>query len=123
MTYFHINLDPRGKEKRKKHVFSANSYTCDYYGDFLFGFFFVSLLFFFFWSGLFKGTCSPPLREKPPGLGFRPAGAPLLGGVGVGFHLLLIVYRLGFFFLSGSSKTIFQAWTQEIPLEIKPPPP
>lgn len=45
MTYFHINLDPRGKKKS----FAANSYTRDYIGFLFFDFFFFVLL-----SGLSK---------------------------------------------------------------------
>lgn len=93
MTYFHINLDPRGKKKS----FAANSYTRDYIGFCFFGFFcFVSLnlLGSFFLSGLSKTRLQGGMWEitlqleaqRVPPLGFRfrlcrPAESPLRGGL------------------------------------------
>lgn len=88
MTYFHINLDPRGKKKS----FAANSYTRDYIGFF---FFFESFLgSFFFSERAFKDTSSGRnvgdhsairgQRVPPLGFGFRlcrPAESPLRGGL------------------------------------------
>lgn len=99
MTYFHINLDPRGKKKS----FAANSYTRDYIGVL---FCFVSFCFFFFFSlnllgsvfffseRAFKDTSSGRNvgdhsairgpRVPPLGFGFRlcrPAESPLRGGL------------------------------------------
>lgn len=63
MTYFHINLDPRGKKKS----FAANSYTRDYIGFFfplvclgfsLFVFVFVCFFIHFFPERAFKDTSS-----------------------------------------------------------------
>lgn len=56
MTYFHINLDPRGKKKS----FAANSYTRDYNGFILFVFLFSLNLFGFYFSSerAFKDTSS-----------------------------------------------------------------
>lgn len=93
MTYFHINLDPRGKKKS----FAANSYTRGYIG-----FLFVCLFLWIFWvcfcfvfssewafkdasSGRNVGRHSAIRgpRVPPPGFGFRlcrPAESPLRGG-------------------------------------------
>lgn len=96
MTYFHINLDPRGKKKS----FAANSYTRDYIGGF-FCFFFCSVclnllgsFYFIFSERAFKDTSSGRSvgdhsairgqRVPPLGFGFRlcrPAESPLRGGL------------------------------------------
>lgn len=100
MTYFHINLDPRGKKKS----FAANSYTRDYIGGF---FFFFSSLYFFesfgfsFLSGAFKDTSSGrnvgdhSAIRGPRGCHLWASGSGYVGRLnhllGVGFHLLLPV--------------------------------
>lgn len=95
MTYFHINLDPRGKKKS----FAANSYTRDYIGFF---FFFESFLgsFFFFLSGLSKtrlqgGTWAITLQLEARGCHLWASGSGYVGQLnhllGVGFRLLLPV--------------------------------
>lgn len=90
MTYFHINLDPRGKKKS----FAANSYTRDYIG-FVFLFVCTFLWFFLFsLSGLSKtrlqgGAWEITLQLEAPGChlwasGFRlrrPADSPRRGGL------------------------------------------
>lgn len=95
MTYFHINLDPRGKKKS----FAANSYTRDYI-RFVRLFLWVIFVFLFFSERAFKDKSSGRImgdhsafrgpRVPPPGYGFRlrrPADSPLR----VGFRLLLPV--------------------------------
>lgn len=97
MTYFHINLDPRGKKKS----FAANSYTRDYIGVcfFFYSVVFFSLNFFFFFffflSGLSKtrlqggnvGDHSAIRCPKGATSGLRvqairrPAETPLRGGL------------------------------------------
>lgn len=96
MTYFHINLDPRGKKKS----FAANSYTRDYIGFLLLlflwifwvPFFVLFCLFCFFLSGLSKtrlqggawGEITLQFLRGPLGFRFRlrrPAESPLRGGL------------------------------------------
>lgn len=97
MTYFHINLDPRGKKKS----FAANSYTRDYIGDFFFFFFgsFESFGFFFL-SGLSKTRLQGGMREitlqlEARGCHLWASGSGYVGQLnhllGVGFRLLLLV--------------------------------
>lgn len=85
MTYFHINLDPRGKKKS----FAANSYTRDYIG-FLFVLFlsifwvFCFVLFCFFLSGLSKtrlqgGTWDVTLQLEARGLHLWASGSGCIG--------------------------------------------
>lgn len=91
MTYFHINLDPRGKKKS----FAANSYTRDYtevFFFFLFFFFFnsLNLLGSFFLSGLSKtrlqgGTWEITLQLEARGCHLWASGS---GYVGQMNHLL-----------------------------------
>lgn len=99
MTYFHINLDPRGKKKS----FAASSYTRDYIR-----FVFCLFLCLFLWISFVSFFSERALKDKssgrnmgdhsairgprvpPPGYGFRlrkPAESPLR----VGFRLLLPV--------------------------------
>lgn len=97
MTYFHINLDPRGKKKS----FAANSYTRDYIG-----FPFVSLtplssfLSFFFRVGFSKkrlqgGAWEMTLQLVALGCYHWASGSGFVGQLnhllGVGFRLLLPV--------------------------------
>lgn len=100
MTYFHINLDPRGKKKS----FAANSYTRDYIGV-CFCFCFVSFesfgfFFFFFLSGLSKtrlqgGTWEITLQLEARGCHLWASGSGYVDQLnhllGVGFRLLLLV--------------------------------
>lgn len=89
MTYFHINLDPRGKKKMFCRQFL---YPCGYIGFFFFRSFWVD--FFFFSGRAFKDTSSGRNvedhsairgpRAPPLGVGFRlrrPAKSPLKGGL------------------------------------------
>lgn len=117
MTYFHINLDPRGKKKS----FAANSYTRGYI-VFLFSFgvffFFVpfesfGFCFFFYSERAFqrhvfreeRGEITlqfVALRVPPLGFGVQAYVGQLNHLLGVGFRLLLPVhcfFFVVFFFL------------------------
>lgn len=112
MTYFHINLDPRGKKKS----FAANSYTRGYivFLFFLLGFFFslfllnlLGFVFFLFWAGFSKTRLQGgaweitlqfvALRVPPLGFGVQAYVGQLNHLLGVGFRLLLPVHC--FFFV------------------------
>lgn len=127
MTYFHINLDPRGKKKS----FAANSYTRGYI-VFLFSFgvffFFVpfesfGFCFFFILSGLFKDTSSGrsvgdhSAIRGPEGAASglrgsglrRPAESPLRGGLPSSPACTLFLFRCFFFFrCSVLTRVLFQ---------------
>ena len=100
MTYFHINLDPRGKKKS----FAANSYTRDYIGFFFFLFLFCLfesfwVLFFFFSERAFKDTSSGRNVGDHSAILEAPEGATSLGlrvqaNVGQLNHLLGVGFRL-----------------------------
>lgn len=99
MTYFHINLDPRGKKKS----FAANSYTRDYTEFF---FFFRDFLGSSFSERAFKDTSSGRNvgdhsairgpRVPPLGFGFRlcrPDESPLRGWASVFFCVYSDFFR------------------------------
>lgn len=128
MTYFHINLDPRGKKKS----FAANSYTRGYivFLFFLLGFFFslfllnlLGFVFFFILSGLFKDTSSGrsvgdhSAIRGPEGAASglrgsglrRPAESPLRGGLPSSPACTLFLFVVFFFFrCSVLTRVLFQ---------------
>lgn len=128
MTYFHINLDPRGKKKS----FAANSYTRGYivFLFFLLGFFFLCsfwifwvLFFFLFWAGFSKtrlqgGAWGDHSAIRGPegaasglrGSGLRrPAESPLRGGLPSSPACTLFLFVVFFFFrCSVLTRVLFQ---------------
>lgn len=76
MTYFHINLDPRGKKKKKS--FSANSYTRGYIFSLFVVAFFFSFLMGLLTTHLQGGIWETVLQLLRLGFRFcRPAGGLL----------------------------------------------
>lgn len=126
MTYFHINLDPRGKKKKVLPPILIPVVILEFFG-FLFVFFSLNLfgVSCFFWAGfqrhIFREECwEITLQFKAPGghlrgSGFRlcrPAHSPRMGWASIFFCLysdiLFLFLFLCFFRCSVLTPVLFQ---------------